>query len=132
VAALIVDTGVLVEVERGQRELDDVVADDDDTAIAAITLAELEVGVRLAATDAQGRLRRAFVNTVLGAVTVIAYDERATTHHADLLVHTRRTGRPRGAHDLMVAATAMATGRTLLTMDGRAFADLPGLSVHVV
>ena len=131
-AALIVDTGVLVEVERGKRQLDDVIADDDDVAIAAITLAELEVGVRLASTKPQLDKRRLFLDTILSAASVISYDEPTALRHADLLVHVRRDGRPRGAHDLIVAATAAATGRTLVTTDGRAFNDLPDLSVSVV
>lgn len=44
-----------------------------------------------------------------------------------LLAHARRTGRPRGAHDLQIAATAAATGRLVLTTDRRAFDGLPGV-----
>jgi tRNA(fMet)-specific endonuclease VapC len=131
-AALIVDTGVLVDVERGNRQLDDVIADEDDVAIAAITLAELEAGVRLASTKLQLRRRRLFVDAILSAATVISYDESTALCHADLLTHVRRMGRPRGAHDLIVAATAAATSRTLVTTDGRAFTDLPEISVTVV
>jgi len=131
-AALTVDTGVLVDVERRNRQLDDVTADDDDVAIAAITLTELEVGVRVASTKLQLRRRRLFVDTILSAATVISYDESTALCRADLLTHVRRMGRPRGAHDLIVAATAAATIRTLVTTDGRAFADLPEISVTVV
>jgi tRNA(fMet)-specific endonuclease VapC len=131
-AALIVDTGVLVDVERGRRHLDEVIADDDDVAIAAITFVELEVGVRLAETKPQLRQRRQFVDAILNAASVISYDESTALRHADLLAQVRRMGRPRGAHDLMVAATAAASGRTLVTTDACAFTDLPGISVSVV
>jgi tRNA(fMet)-specific endonuclease VapC len=48
--------------------------------------------------------------------------------HARLLAHVRTEGKPRGAHDLIIAATAAATARTLLTTDGKAaFDDLPGV-----
>ena len=131
-AALIVDTGILVDLERGARMLDDVISDDDDVAISAITLAELEVGVRLARTKPQQRSRRRFVDTVLSAASVMSYDEPTVLRHADLLAHARDIGRPRGAHDLIVAATAVITGRTLITTDRRAFADLPDLRVAVI
>jgi tRNA(fMet)-specific endonuclease VapC len=50
-----------------------------------------------------------------------------------LLVHTRSSGRPRGALDLVIAACARATDRVLLTTDARArFDDLPGVSVRVL
>ncbi len=47
---------------------------------------------------------------------------------AELLAHARRTGRPRGAHDLVIAATASATRRIVLSADAGAFADLPGVT----
>lgn len=47
-------------------------------------------------------------------------------HHAELLAHTRRSGRRRGPHDLMIAATAHATGRLLVTTDTKVgFGELP-------
>ncbi|MDQ0789403.1 hypothetical protein [Streptomyces sp. B3I8] len=39
----------------------------------------------------------------------------------------RGEGSPRGAHDLIIAATAAATARTLLTTDTAAFDALPGV-----
>jgi tRNA(fMet)-specific endonuclease VapC len=39
-------------------------------------------------------------------------------------------GRPRGAYDLVVAATGVATARSVATLDGQArFAELPGVDV---
>ena len=49
---------------------------------------------------------------------------------AELLAVVRTQGRPRGAHDLLIAATARSTGRTVLTADTTAFADLPGVEVR--
>jgi tRNA(fMet)-specific endonuclease VapC len=50
--------------------------------------------------------------------------------HTQLLVAVRAGGRPRGAHDLIIAATARATGRTVVTTDDTGFDDLPGVSVR--
>ncbi|MFB7613064.1 hypothetical protein [Kitasatospora sp. NPDC056181] len=48
--------------------------------------------------------------------------------HARLMAYVRRQGKPRGAHDLIIAATAVATARTVVTADPpAAFADLPGV-----
>ena len=46
---LLLDTTFLIDAERDTADLDDLIGDDDDIAIAAITLAELTVGVQLAA-----------------------------------------------------------------------------------
>ena len=70
---------------------------------------------------------------MLATVPVEDYTPDVTAAHARLLAHVRRTGRPRGAHDLIIAATATATRRTVLTADGSAaFADLPGVDALVV
>ena len=46
-----------------------------------------------------------------------------------LLAHVRRSGSPRGAHDLIIAAHAAQTGRTILSRDAKArFGDLPGVT----
>lgn len=122
---LIVDTGVLVALERG-RVSPDALPDDADIAIAAITASELLVGVQLA--DEQRRsMRAATVDAILGAFEILAFDLDIAREHAALLAHARRTGRPRGAHDLQIAATASATGRLVVTTDQRAFDDLPGV-----
>ena len=95
------------------------------------TSRELMVGVELA--DAQRRpTRAATVDAILATFDVIAFDIEIARHHAALLAHARRTGRPRGAHDLQIAATARATGRVLITTDAHAFDDLPAVGHRVI
>jgi tRNA(fMet)-specific endonuclease VapC len=50
--------------------------------------------------------------------------------HATLLAHTRRSGRPRGAHDLVIAATAVSQARIVVSADASAFDELPGLTAR--
>jgi tRNA(fMet)-specific endonuclease VapC len=127
VERLIVDTTVLIAAERDRRTLD--VADEDDVAIAAVTAAELLVGVQLA--DSRRRARRAaFVDAVLAEIPIEPYDLDTARAHAALLAHTRRSGRSRGPHDLLIAATAITSGRTVITADAAGFADLPGLQLR--
>jgi tRNA(fMet)-specific endonuclease VapC len=129
VTHLLLDTTFLIDAERTASRLDDLIADDDDVAIAAITVAELLVGVELA-VPARRSSRARFVDTVVGAVPVVDYDLHVAAVHAQLLAATRRQGRPRGAHDLIIAATARATGRVIVTADGTAFSDLPDVAVR--
>jgi tRNA(fMet)-specific endonuclease VapC len=125
---ILLDTTFLVDVERGRSVPDEVIDDDDDVAIAAITIAELSVGIGLASGRSRAG-RQAFVDDVLATLTVIPYDESVALQHASLLVAVRRAGRPRGAHDLIIAATALAADRTVITADRAAFIDLPGVRV---
>lgn len=125
---LILDTTVLVTAERGAASLDELLEDDDDVAIAAVTAAELLVGVELADAGRR-RAREAFVGEVLGTIPIEEYDLGVARAHARLLAHVRRAGRPRGAHDLIIAATAAATGRTVVTADTGGFEQLPDIAV---
>jgi tRNA(fMet)-specific endonuclease VapC len=62
---------------------------------------------------------------------VIDYDLEVADAHAKLLVFVRQQGRPRDAHDLVIAATALASQRTVLTADQAAFSDLPGIELRL-
>lgn len=126
-ARVILDTTVLVSAERSREHLDAVLGDDDDVVIAAITVAELLVGVHLA-DEANRDRRAAFVDAILDAIPIEDYDLAVARDHAELLAHTRRTGRPRGSHDLIIAATARATNRTVISADVDAFTGLPGVA----
>ena len=128
-SVVLLDTTFLINAERADIDLDDLIREDDDIAIAAITVAELVVGVELASPNAKAD-RQAFVDDILASVPVIPYDRDIALEHAQLLVAVRQTGRPRGAHDLLIAATARATKRMVLTADESAFAGLPGVTVH--
>lgn len=128
---LILDTGVLVRQERSVEANALSIELDDDVSIAAITAAELLVGV-LRADGERRKARRAFVDRVLEVVPVVEYGMSVARAHADLLAHTAQSGRPRGAHDLLIAATARAEGRILVTTDRRAFGDLPDVVVRAV
>lgn len=127
-ARLILDTTVLISSERSARRLDQLIGDDDDIAIAAITAAELLVGVELA-DDARRPARETFVRNVLDLIPVEDYDVDVARSHAALLAHTRRSGRRRGAHDLIIAATAVARDRAVVSADTKAFVELPGVSL---
>lgn len=107
------------------------IADDDDVAIAAITVAELLVGVELA-DPGRRAARAAFVEDVLETLTVEDYTLATARAHARLLAATRTAGVARGAHDLIIAATALASDRVVVTADARGFLGLPGLDVRLI
>ncbi len=126
---LLLDTTFLIDAEVSPAALG-LIEDDDDAAVAAITVAELEVGVLLA----DGRRRAArekYVDKVVATVPVLHYDREVARAHAELLVHVRRRGEPRGAHDLIIAATARSARRLVVTADRAAFEGLPGVELRL-
>ena len=102
--------------------------DDDELAVAAVSIAEYRVGIELADTVARAADRARALTAIVSAVDVLEYTEATAAHHARLIAHVRRTGTARGAHDLIIAAHASETGRTVLTRDAQArFGDLPNV-----
>ena len=128
-SVLLLDTMFLIDAERHRADLDEVLDDEDDVAMAAISVAEMLVGVELASEEHRAG-RQAFVDDVVSSVPVIPYDTAVAIEHARLLAEVKREGRPRGAHDLLIAATARTTNRAVVTADPSAFEDLPGVKVQ--
>jgi tRNA(fMet)-specific endonuclease VapC len=81
------------------------------------------------AKGARRKKRAEFVTAVLDAVTIESYDLQVAYAHAALLAHVRRTGTTRGAHDLIIAATARAREREVVTFDRSGFVKLPEVSL---
>jgi tRNA(fMet)-specific endonuclease VapC len=130
VGRVILDTGLLIEAERGQTDPASLVAVDDDVAIAAITVAELLHGVERAG-ERHRQVRRDWIERIVRHIPVKDYDVNTARVHARLLAESFRAGRARGSHDLIIAATAVATDRVVVTPD-KGFAGLPGVQVRVV
>jgi len=127
---LILDTNVLIAYERGS--IDRTALDADELAVAAVSIAEYRVGIELADTPGRAADRARALVAITSAVDVLDYTEATAACHAKLIAHARRTGTPRGAHDLIIAAHALQTDRIVLTFDAKArFGDLPGVSATV-
>jgi predicted nucleic acid-binding protein len=101
---------------------------DDEAAIAAITASELLHGVQRASPLHRPR-REAFVETILFVVPVLDFDLLAARAHARLWADLARAGTDVGAHDRIVAATAISIGWRVATANVRHFEKIPGLDV---
>jgi tRNA(fMet)-specific endonuclease VapC len=128
---VILDTGVLIAIERGDLDVDAALGA-DDACIATITAMELLVGVERA-DDARKPARAAHVEALLASLPIETYDLDVARVHARLAVEAMSKGRPRSAYDMMIAATAAATNRVLLTTDAKAgFDQLTGVRSEVL
>lgn len=122
---VLLDTSFLIRYERGRRDL----PAEEDLAIAAITASELLHGVHRA--DAAHRpAREAFVEGILASVPVVPFTLPIGRIHARLWAELAAKRRTLGAHDLMVAATALALDWALVTLDRKGFVGLPGLRLR--
>jgi tRNA(fMet)-specific endonuclease VapC len=128
---LILGTSVIIAADRQQLKLQKVIGD-DDPAISAFTAMELLTGADQA-SPAHRDLVALNAEAWLAVLPIVNYTIKVARAHAYLMTHTRQLGRPRAPVDLAIAATASATGRTLLTADAKAgFDKLPGVQAEVV
>ena len=124
---LILDTVILIAYERGTMDRSSL--DDDELAMASVTVAEYRVGIEMANTADRAAERARALAAIMSAVDVLDYTQVTAANHARLLAHVRRTGTPRRAHDLIIAAHAAETGRIIVSRDAKArFGDLPGVT----
>jgi predicted nucleic acid-binding protein len=129
---LILDTNVLIAVERATLSAG-LLADDDELAVAAVTVAEYRVGIELADTPERAAERARKLELLMADIDVLDYTPRTAVHHARLLAYARRSGARRGPYDLIIAAHAAETGRTVVSGDAKAkFGDLPGVTYAAV
>lgn len=127
----LIDSSVLIAAERGKLDLEQVLRDhgDEPVAIAMITASELLHGVHRAVEPSQRARREAFVERLLGHLSLIPFDLVVARVHARLSAELAAKGSPVGAHDLLIAATALAVGYDVATRDERSFPRIPGLTV---
>lgn len=129
----LIDTSVLIAVERGELEVDRILGGVQETgaplAMAAITASEFLQGVHAARGARLVAAQRSF-EMWLAALPVLPFDLEAARVHAILARQLGRRGAPIGAHDLIIAATAVSVGYRVATRDRRSFARVDGLDVQ--
>lgn len=130
-SGILLDTSVIIAAERHHLELGAVTAGRLDTCfLSAVTASELLHGVHRAQTSDRRAKRSAFVEGVLSAFPILELDLAAARVHAQLWADFQQSGTLIGAHDLWIAACAMANHVRLATRNVDEFRRVPGLDVE--
>jgi predicted nucleic acid-binding protein len=105
----------------------------DQAAICAITLAELAAGPHLASSGDERARRQVRLQQVEATFGAIAFDSAAARSYGQVVAAVLGIGRSRRRRmaDLLIAATAHATGRQLYTRNPGDFDGL-GALVEIV
>lgn len=72
----------------------------------------------------------AAVETMLGRVGSLPYDDAAATQYGRIRAELERLGRPIGVNDLMIASIAISNDCVVVTRNEREFRRVPGLIVE--
>lgn len=121
----IADTSLFIAHETGRPLRTEVLP--DRLAVSVITIGELWAGV-LSAPDVAARDRRLGTLTAALALDPIPVDESVAAAWARLRVELRARGLRMPVNDSWIAATAIALGVALVTLDAE-YVELPGLTV---
>jgi predicted nucleic acid-binding protein len=129
--AALIDTSVLIDVERGRLSLAALASHDpdEDVAISVVTASELLHGVHRVRGGARAARAEAFVEGLLARVPVLPFDMTEARAHARLSADLQARGIAVGAHDLLIAATAVANDYRIVTRDLRSFTKIAELEV---
>ena len=126
----LLDTNICLHLIRGKppRVLDRLREVDIHTiAVSSITVAELQYGVAKSARPEQNALA---LGAFLAPLGVEPFDDAAAAHYGPVRAELERAGTPVGSLDLLIAAHALALGRTVITNNIREFARVTGLKVE--
>jgi predicted nucleic acid-binding protein len=127
VGRVLIDTSVLVAIERGETHAADVLGGADG-AVSVVSVSELLHGVFRARTPVRQRRRRAAEGLLRHLETLPITDEIARLH-AELGAELASDGITVPVNDFWIGCTALVENAAVATRDRRSFSRIPGLHV---
>ena len=99
-----------------------------DLAISTITEMEIDYGLRL--NPRLSHRLKPVMDAFLESVSLLPYDREAARATAQFRASLKRSGRPIGAYDALIAGTALAQDLTLVTSNVSEFSRVSDLRVE--
>jgi tRNA(fMet)-specific endonuclease VapC len=131
---LILGASILIEAERETFDLPAFLsaAAEEPVSICAVTASELLHGVERAVDPTIRSRRSDTIEGLLRELDVIPFGLPEARVHARIWAALVMKGEMIGPHDLMVAATALAAGSTVATLNRKELERVPGLMLEPV
>lgn len=130
---IIFDSTEIISLERNRTTIDELIAgrEDEPFGISVVTVAELLNGVERADTESRRLKRQAFVEKVIELFPVFPFDTSIARIYARIWASLVHKGYTIGAHDLMIAATAISLDYIVVTANRRDFGKIEGVRLEV-
>jgi hypothetical protein len=122
----LLDTSVFIAREQGRELRAERLP--KEVAVSVVTLAELELGVQMADSEAIRAERMATFGSARATYAALPIDESVASAFAELVATARRNGRRPKVQDTWIAATARVHEAAVYTQDE----DFDGLADLVV
>lgn len=132
---IILDSSVVIDAERRGDTVERLIArvvntaGDQDAALSAVGLTELVHGIYRAQSAAMRLRRESFLKELLADLTVYPYTKETALLAGKLDGEQRSAGVVIPFSDLLIGATALSLGFSVLTANPRHFQKIPSLSV---
>jgi len=127
---LMVDTNVFISFEKSRKPIDFSSWESSSRVyISAIVVSELLMGVHRANTEERRQRRSTFVEAIISGIGVLEFTVASARVHAEIHAELAKKGQMIGAHDMLIAATALCHDHSLLTDNIAEFSRVPGLRV---
>ena len=130
---VILDTSVLIACERSSLDIDNLIQgrEQEPFGISVITVSELLHGVHRADSEKRRLIRAAFVQKTIDSFPIYLFDVLSARIYAEIWANLLKKSIQIGAHDLMIASTAISLGFSVVTHNIRDFRKIKGLAVEV-
>jgi tRNA(fMet)-specific endonuclease VapC len=130
---IIFDSSEIIALERNRGAVDHLIKNREEElfGISVVTVAELLFGVEKADTETRKLRRQAFVEKVIETIPIFSFDSSVARIYSRIWASLQRRGFKVGAHDLIIAATAISFDYTLITANRRDFKKIEGLRLEV-
>jgi predicted nucleic acid-binding protein len=113
--------------DKKEALLDHLGSLEERPALSVVTLVELEGGIH--SRPELGAMRRDRVEAMVRQMDVLPFDEACVAAYRRIVGSTGFSRRK--VIDRMIAATALVHGLSVITLNRRDFADVPGLELEV-
>ncbi len=129
---VIFDTSVLIAIERDSHQIDKIIKgrENEPFGISVITVSELLHGVHRADSEKRRLRREAYVEKVIEVFPIYPFDLGAARIYARIWAYLAKKGISIVSHDLMIAATCISLGFSVLTYDIRDYGRIEGLTIE--
>ena len=129
---IIFDISEIITLERNRQEIEEIIRgrEDESFGISVVTVAELLHGVERADTETRKIKRQAFVEKVIEFFPVYGFDVTIARIYAQIWATIAKKNLTVGAHDLIIAATAISLNYTIVTSNLRDYKKIEGLKVE--
>ena len=129
---VVLDTSILVSLERAESSIDGFIAgrEGEPFGISVVSVAELLHGVHRADSEKRRLKRVSYVERIIDLFPVYPFDLCAGRIYARIWANLIGKHQTVGAHDLIIAATAISLGFSVVTFNLRDFEKIEGLTVE--